>query len=241
MSRLALTSADRRTPSNGRTSAVRRHWRCAAGRRRGHLAVTDEFPRVPACPRRSSSLKWNNGELSEARRGTRRKQRRLTSRWLSRAFRSFHSADASAVHVFNDSRWRQGDRRGNAEYPDLSAKTNTHAFIWLGIQRNTIVSERVRSCNAGLSVTDWLTGEIQDIHDRGCQCIDLPINLSQMYVFGSMENQGQHWQTYVLLSQHWNRDLHSTVDARLMFILALKVSRFYVVIIICTYTTITFC
>lgn len=92
---ITLTSEDCQAPSSGRTSAVRRRWRCAAGRCKGHLAVTDDSPRVPACPRWGLSLKQTDAALSEARCCTNMKQQRLTGRWLAYAFREFHSSGAA--------------------------------------------------------------------------------------------------------------------------------------------------
>lgn len=48
----------------------------------------------------------------------------------------------------------------------------------------------------------WLTACQEGDSERSFQCIDLPINFSPIYLFGSIENRGQHRLIYLDCHSH---------------------------------------
>lgn len=61
-----------------------------------------------------------------------------------------------------------------------------------------VYRKRYSACTAGL----WLTACQEGDSEKSFQCIDLPINFSPIYLFGSIENLGQHRLIYLDCHSH---------------------------------------
>ncbi len=118
--RSALTSAGRRAPSSGRTGAVRRRWRCAAGRCRG-LPADSAAEQLPA--RAWRGLQQRYGAAITSRRCRRRSSwsRRRASRWR----RSRRSSFTVCCCLFILVRVFGVHRRWHGLYPELHTLTYT--------------------------------------------------------------------------------------------------------------------